>query len=143
MSNCGTVAGGSAAQIPNYVILQNAQQFLKAATIPDTSNTAKPLRWSASFDSFQTDGRGIVRKANRTAGTVPSTGTGLTGLNPISVSTEQHPSSSYLFILNSQATKISVSKIFSIKISYAFLVSPIHTTGLKGVTLKVDSWAWT
>jgi len=32
---------------------------------------------------------------------------------------------------------------YSIKILYAFLVSPIHTTGRKGVILKVDTWAWT
>lgn len=143
MGNCGTAADGSAPEIPNYVILQNAQQFLKAATIPATSNMPKPLRWSASFHSFQTEARGIVCKTNRTAGAVPSTGTGLTGLNSISVQTEQHPSSYYLFILNSRTTKILASKIFPIKILYAFLVSPIHTTGRKSIILKVDGWAWT
>ena len=138
MSECGTAADGSAPEIPNYVVLQNAQQFVKAATIPATSNTAKSLRWSASF---HTEATATVCKTNGTAGAVPSTGTGYTGLNSISVPTEQHPSSSYLIIPHSRTTKILPSKIFPIKILYAFLVSPIHTTGRKGVILKVDSWA--
>jgi hypothetical protein len=31
LSNCGTAADGSVPEIPNYVTVQNAQQFLKAA----------------------------------------------------------------------------------------------------------------
>jgi hypothetical protein len=94
LSNCGTAEDVTAPEIPNYVTLQNALQFLKASAIPATSNTAKPLRWLGSFDSFQTEARGIVRKTNRTAGAVSSTGTDLTGLHLISAPTEQHTSSS-------------------------------------------------
>jgi hypothetical protein len=49
---------------------------------------------------------------NRTAGTVSSTGTGLTAPHSFSVSTVQHSSSSYLFIPHSRTTKILPSKIF-------------------------------
>jgi hypothetical protein len=142
VSNCGTAADGSAPEIPNYVILQNAQQFLKAATIPATSNTAKPRRWSASFDSFQTEARGIVCNTNRTVGAVSTTGTGLIGLQLVCQqnNTHLHPIFSSP-ILGLQ--KYCPPKYSPIKILFALLVSPIHKTGRKGGILKVDSWAWT